>query len=246
MWAPIWANRGLSHFKSMVSWALDKSLLEVDIAARVRKPAEEGERNRVLSDAEIRALWVALDDSSTQFAGIVRVLLLTGCRREEVAQLTWREVTDLYGAEPRIELGADRTKNGRAHLVPLSSAAVEIIRAQAKGAPSDFVFAGPHGGQPWDFNGAKAKLDARLKFEAPWVIHDLRRTATTHMNEIGVLPHVVEAILNHASGVKAGVAGIYNRAHYLGERRVALQRWADHIVGLVEGRAASNVVPLRA
>jgi hypothetical protein len=95
---------------------------------------------------------------------------------------------------------------------------------------------------------AKANLDKRIKVShaklPPWVIHDIRRSVATHMAELGVQPHVIEAVLNHVSGHKAGVAGIYNRASYAKEKREALNIWAEHVTALVEGRAA-NVLPLK-
>src|SRR4051794_35249228 len=149
-----------------------------------------------------------------------------------------------------------RTKNGLPHDVPLSDAALAIIDAIPERAGRDLLF-GDRDGPFQGWSKAKAALDARVIAAreekagkgkgklAPWRLHDIRRTVATRMAELGVLPHAVEAVLNHISGHKAGVAGIYNRAIYSAEKRQALDRWAEHVTALVEGRA-SNVVALRA
>ena len=122
-------------------------------------------------------------------------------------------------------LASGRTKNGRQHEVPLSNQAVALIKRYPRRNSSDFLF-GKRGFSDWHV--AKAKLDQRVGV-APWTLHDLRRTCATQMAELGVLPHIVEAVLNHQSGHKASVAGVYNRARYEEQMREALQRWADYI-----------------
>jgi integrase len=136
-------------------------------------------------------------------------------------------------------IGKDRTKNGLQHDVPLSPAAVAILRGVPPRDDRNFVFGSSNGPfQGW--SNAKAALDARmtktLRVEkgddaklSPWRIHDLRRTVATRLGDLGALPHVVEAILNHISGHRAGVAGIYNRAVYSSEKREALNRWATFV-----------------
>ena len=140
-------------------------------------------------------------------------------------------------------LPGERTKNGRPHDVPLPSQAVELLRAAGpgEGGGGEFVF-GRRGFGAW--NRGKARLDAALGLP-PWTLHDLRRTAVTGMAELGVAPHVVEAVVNHVSGHKAGVAGVYPRAVYAAEKRAALQRWADHLDHVL-GLAERKVIPLRA
>jgi integrase len=137
--------------------------------------------------------------------------------------LQWSEI-DL--ARKMIVLPPARTKNGRKHELPLSRQALAIIERQPRRNSSAFLFSDVKGFRNWD--AAKARLDQRLHI-APWVIHDMRRSAATGMAELGVQPHVIESVLNHVSGHKAGVAGIYNRAKYADEMRLALQRWADHV-----------------
>ncbi len=153
-----------------------------------------------------------------------------------------------------ILLPAERSKNKRAHLVPLSGPAFEIISAQpkrrtAEDEPRDLIFGyakGPFGG----WSGRKEALNERIKETnggkviPHWTPHDPRRSFATHSAEIGIQPHIIEAVLNHISGHRAGVAGIYNRATYDAEKKTALDRWAEHLMAFVEGRG-SNVTPLR-
>jgi integrase len=152
------------------------------------------------------------------FSDIVRLLLLTGQRRNEIGELAWSEVDS---GRRMIVLPPGRTKNSRQHEVPLSSQACEILERQAR--RRSLVFR-----QITNWATAKGKLDERLRM-ADWRLHDLRRTCATGMAELGTQPHIIEAVLNHVSGHKAGVAGVYNRARYADEMRIALQRWADHV-----------------
>jgi integrase len=175
----------------------------------------------VLTQEELRKLWHSLDDSP--FSDIVRLLLLTGQRRNEIGHLQWGEI-DL--ARKLITIPASRAKNGREHSVPLSGQALAILVQQPRRNSSAFLFSDVEGFKNW--GAAKQRLDQRLPI-APWTLHDLRRSASTWMAEIGVLPHIVEAVLNHRSGHKQGVAGRYNWAKYADEMRFALQRWADHV-----------------
>lgn len=188
----------------------------------------EHARDRVLSLEELRAVWKAAGDGD--HGAIVRLLMLTGQRREEVGGLRWSEL-DLEGA--MWSLPGDRPKNGKPHLVPLSKPVVAILTAVER-QDRENVF-GNGAGSFSGWSRSKKRLDKRAGVPA-WTLHDLRRSWATHVNEHIAPPHVVEATLNHVSGVKAGVAGIYNRAVYLPERREAMQRWADWLLG--EGEAS--------
>jgi integrase len=204
------------------------------------RPIVPKPRERVLSDDELAEVWRAAGDNT--YGTIVRLLILTGQRREEIGGLRWSEID--FAAQT-IRLPGERAKNHRPHDVPLSDPSMRLITALPRRLDSDFVF-GIRG-----FPIPKRALDERIAAAcqapmAPWVLHDLRRSLATGLGErLGVLPHVVEAILNHVDGHKRGVAGVYNRASYDKEKRAALDMWAAHVLGLVEG-VASNVVPLRA
>jgi integrase len=162
----------------------------------------------------------------------VRLLLLTGQRREKVGGMRWQEL-DLGAGLWRIP--SERTKNHRPHEVPLPSLALAILEAVLRRPERALVF-GEGQGPLQGWSKAKAALDRRLSkaghVMAAWLLRDLRRTMATRMAELGVQPHAVEAVLNHVSGHKAGVAGIYNRALYAAEKRAALTLWCDHVVGL--------------
>jgi len=217
---PTARNRLRSALSSFFSWAIQEGLTETNPVQGTGKADAGASRDRVLTQDELRQLWRSLGDD--RFSEIVRLLLLTGQRRNEIGKLQWSEV-DL--ARKLIMLPPERVKNGRAHGVPLSAQALAILARLPRRNSSGFIFA-DRGFNDWD--RAKQELDQRLGF-TDWRLHDIRRTCATMMAEIGVLPHIVEAVLNHQSGHKAGVAGTYNRARYEGEMRSALQRWADHL-----------------
>jgi integrase len=195
-------------------------------------------RERVLFDDELAALWRATDGAGP-FNGIVRMLILTGQRREEVAGMTWAELSDDLSTWI---IPASRTKNGATHIVPLSAPAQDLLR----NIPTfgDLVFPGLRG----PFNGwskAKAALDVKSGV-TNWRLHDLRRTAATGLQRLGVRLEVTEQVLNHVSGSRAGIVGVYQRHDFASEKRAALEAWGEHVRAMVEGRAATdNVVSLR-
>jgi integrase len=195
----------------------------------------------VLSPHELRLIWNSLEDN--EYGSIVKLLALTGQRLTEIGALRWSEI----GAD-QILLPAERTKNHRPHVVPLSAAAATIIAAQPKRDGYGTLFGSERGFNDWSFRKAhldKAIAQANGGNPIPhWTTHDLRRTAATMMAEdLDIQPHIIEAVLNHVSGHKAGVAGIYNRASYLREKRAALNLWADRLVAIAEDRD-SNVVAM--
>ena len=240
---PIAANRARAALGAACSWAMRQGLMEANPCLALDKPGTEVRRDRHLSEAEIVALWKATE-SADDYSAIVRVLLLTGQRREEVAAMTWAEL-DLDKA--LWSLPAARTKNRQAHDVPLSESVLRILRGR-KSEGRKYVFGlrrGPFSG----FSKAKPTLDARLAKETAtawpaWVLHDIRRSTVTGMVEIGIAPHIVEAVVNHISGHKGGVAGVYNKAAYRTEKQAALERWAAHVEALVSGQRPGNVVEL--
>jgi integrase len=192
-------------------------------------------RDRVLNAGEIKVIWNACggDDFGTR----VRLLLLTAQRRSEIADMRWQEI-DFDRAI--LTLPAARTKNGRQHVVPLVPAVLHILNEiRQRGTEGDRVFAS------LSFAHAKIGLDRKIADAgntiAAWSLHDLRRSAATGMADLGVQPHIIEAVLNHVSGHKAGVAGTYNRATYEREVRAALALWSEHLTAIVEDRKAKVV-----
>lgn len=236
---PIAANRSRTTLFTLFDWALDKTEDLLNVVASTRRPLrKEPKRLRVLTGDERRAVWAATEGEGAHNA-IVRLLLLTGQRKGEVGGMMRGEL-DLEKAT--WTLSPERTKNALPHIVPLSRQAIEIIKAQPdRGA---YLF-GERGDAPFSgWSRCKRRLDQRILAarrkanpEASpmpnWVMHDLRRTLVTGMNdELGIAPHVVESAINHVSGeAKKGPAGHYNHAQYLKERTEALQAWADHVTG---------------
>ncbi len=231
---PTARNRVCSSLSAFFNWAVREGLLDANPVTGTARADERGSRERVLTQAELAELWAALPQGD--FGDIVCLLLLTGQRREEIGGLKWSEL-DL--GRSLIVLPPDRTKNLRQHEVPLSRQARAILQRQPKRKGRDFIFGiGEAGFSGWSKSkerldqallAAHRKINRKAKPLPDWRLHDLRRTAATGMAELGTQPHIIEAVLNHVSGHKAGVAGIYNRARYEGEMRNALQRWADHV-----------------
>jgi integrase len=224
------------------------------------KPSEA--RDRVLADTELKALWQAASEQSWPFENVIKVLLLTGQRREEVAGMRWREL-DLDAGTWTIT--KERCKNGKAHSVDLCPEAVRLLDPIGEDAAprlanstDDLVFSTTGTTPVSGFSKVKKRVDARMKellgdkFE-PWHIHDLRRTAASGMAALKFQPAIIERVLNHVSGVQGGLVGVYQRYEYREERRKAIMEWGARVMEIVgddkpasKENGASNVVPLRA
>jgi integrase len=242
-----------SALSVLFTWLQRQRRVTINPARGVWRPGPPPSREHTLKPAEIVIFWKACDSVGGVFGGLWKTLLLTGCRLREVSGMTRAELGD----NGVWEVPSSRAKNHLTFMVPLPQQAIDVIATvpPIKGE-AGLVFT-TNGKTPVSgFSKAKKALDTEMTKIAgqpikPWRVHDLRRTVSTIMNEspddggLGVAPHVVEACLNHISGgAKAGVAGTYNKAKYLSEKRVALQRWAVHVEGLVSGRKA-KVVPLK-
>ena len=220
--APVQANRVLAAVRKLFNWCVERSLVPSNPAASVSAPTKEVQRERVLSDQELQALWQAGDALGYPFGPMLRFLMVTGQRRDEVASMVWAHV-DLEKALWTIP--REITKADRAHEVPLSPLAVEILNGLPRlgqtvfssGRVGDKRFSG--------FSKAKARADS-ISDVSDWRLHDLRRTVGTGMASLGVPVSTISRVLNHAEG---GVTKIYNRYGYASEKRVALEKWADHI-----------------
>ena len=224
------AARARAALSALYAWAMGHGLTEANPVVGTIKPDDSRPRERVLSNAEIAAIWHACEEAGA-FSKIVRLLLLTGCRRMEVCGMRWSEI-DIESGVWR--LPPERTKNKRAHTLPLSPMAMQIVKSVPQVIGRDCLF-GERSNLGFTQWGEKRDLDARLGDKAAeWTLHDLRRTCATGMADIGVQPHIIEAVLNHVSGHKVGVAGIYNRSSYEREVRNALALWSDHIRTIVE------------
>jgi integrase len=233
-------NRARSTLSAMFTWAIGEGLCDVNPVIGTNKN-EESERERVLTDAELVAIWKAAPDNG--YGRIVRLLMLTAQRREEIGGLRWSEIEG-DGKTALIALPSNRTKNSRQHDVPLSSAALAELNACPKVQGRELVFGQGEGGYS-GWSRSKDSLDEAAKLKEPWTLHDLRRTAATRMADLGVQPHVIEAVLNHVSGHKAGVAGIYNRSTYAAEKRAALDLWANHLIVVIAQSEGAKVHRLK-
>jgi integrase len=236
---PIAGNRAFQHLRRFFTALLERDVISVSPVHGVKKPAAEHARERVLGPGEIRELWLALDRVSGPAAAAVKVLLLTGARRSEVSGMRRSELGDDVWTLPPL-----RVKNRRSHSVPLSDQVKDLLARQP--VRGDFVFS-HDGSRPIDdFSRLKLAVDAIVKFEAQWCWHDLRRTAASGMQKLGVRAEVIERALNHASGVYRSVAGIYQRDPLTEEVRDALRRWGDFVEHTVKGEAEpGKVVTLR-
>jgi integrase len=264
--SPASARLTYATLRGLFGWCIEREIIEISPCDHIKAPPRPPARDRVLSEDELRAVWQGANGLGYPFGPILKLLMLTGQREAEVAGMSWDEI-DLEAAT--WNLPKERTKNGRAHAVDLSLEAVEIIEAlprvgdllfPARNAPArkHVRLEGENGPRPVaGFSAAKRILDGDVRRKtkadlptaglAPWRIHDLRRTAATGMAGMGFPPHVVERVLNHASGVNGGLVGVYQRHEYRTERKTALEAWGNRVAAIVSGEALpSNVRKLRA
>lgn len=249
----------------LFGWATRRHELENNPIAAIDKPKPAASRERVLSDEELAILWKATEAMRGPLRAMYRLLMLTGQRREEVAAMMWGEVD--RASETWI-IPAARAKNGVASVVPLSSPAIKeldrlsLARQLAEEVEEPDAKRWPKAGPIISIRGkvalschsqAKTELDEAVEAVCgegekvgAWRVHDLRRTLATGLQRLGVRFEVTEAILNHVSGAKGGVAGIYQRHDWKDEKRTALDAWARHVVATVQPATKGNVVALDA
>ena len=239
--SPIAANRVLALVRSIFNWSLDEEIIAASPAARI-KPEPEIERERVLTDDELRHVWLAAERIGYPVGHLVRFLILTGQRRGEVSGLTWSEID---GDQWR--LPGDRSKKGAGHLVPLSDLARDVLAGCAIFESSELVFTNG-GHRPMSGWGKfKQRLDRVITEQRgrpieDWHLHDLRRTCATGMRSLGIDRLTVSKVLNHAEG---GITRVYDRYAADPEKRLALVAWAQHVEAIVSGEPApANVVTL--
>ena len=226
------ASRARAHLSAFFTWAMKEGIADANPVIGTNEPEGNAERDRVLSDDELARIWNACGDD--EYGKIVKLLILTGCRREEIGGLKWSEI-DLDAGTMTIP--GTRTKNHHPLTLPLTGMMRDIIESVPQMVSRDPMFGVRAGG----FTGwRRCRLNHGIT--KPWQIRDIRRSVATGMADIGIQPHIIEAVLNHRSGHKAGVAGIYNRSSYDREVRNALAVWSEHVRSLNERK----VVPLRA
>jgi integrase len=219
------ANRAYAHVRKLFNWAVERGHLESSPCQGLRTPARKNDRDRVLSDQEIISIWKAGDEMAYPFGAVIKLLFLTGQRRNEVTTLRW---DDLDLDKGLWSLAAERNKSGRAHVIPLSPQAIAVIKGIPK-THDALVFPARGKDNPISgFSKWKRKLD-KLSTTTDWTLHDIRRTVSTGLAKQGISPHVTERVLNHKNGTLGGVAGVYNRFGYLPEMREALEEWAQRL-----------------
>jgi integrase len=237
--APIVANRVATALITFGKWCVEEGICDVFPFPGVRKVATEEPRDRTLSPEEIRALMTALKaEEEYPYGSLVRLLLLLGQRRSEIAEMRWSEVNLESGIWT---LPKERSKNRAAHALALPKAAIKILRTAPRFEGSDFIFTCAGGEGPvMDFVRIKRRLDQRMEAAIGkpiprWVFHDLRRSFASGLGEIGIQPHIIEACLNHRSGIVSGISAVYNRFSYQPEMRAALEAWSRRIDAIVAG-----------
>jgi integrase len=224
------AARARSCLSDLYSWAMGQGLVEANPVVGTNRPKTAPPRDRVLNNQELAAIWREAGDDD--FARVVRLLILTAQRRTEVGGMAWPELNLERGTWT---IPSERTKNKRAHTLPLPPLALDIIAGLPRVVGRDYLFGSRAAGFT-SWHHPKQVLDKRLADQVePWRLHDLRRSAATRMCDLGVAPHVVEQILNHQSGHRGGIVGVYNRSSYEREVRAAMAMWADHVRSIVEG-----------
>jgi len=236
------ANRTCAVLSKFFAWLVARDALTFSPVTGVERPHKEKIRSRVLTDDELRVLWLACGHEGASGEAI-RLMTLTGARRGEVGEMSRREVDQDHQLW---NLPAERTKNGRPHTIPLSTQAWTLIEARPRFAGCDFVFTidGKRAVNNWD--EVKHRISAKAGITASsWRLHDLRRTCASGMQKLGVSVPVIEKALNHISGTFRGIVGVYQTHDYADEVCIALQRWADRVDEIVGGKPA-KVVKLRA
>lgn len=238
--APIQANRMLTVLRIFFRWAAKNDYVGGDPTAGIDKTPEIP-RKRNLSDDEVRAFWLSCGQLGKPFGDILRLLLLTGARKSEIAEAHWSE---LDHGEKMLVIPDTRMKNKRPHTIPLSKQAWEIVEKLDKvGDEPAFMFT-TNGRSPVSgFSKIKIRLDALMtaelrknhaepeKFElTPWRIHDLRRVVRSRLTKLGVSSDVAERVLAHAI---VGIRGVYDAHDFIEEKRDALRRWEGHLIALV-------------
>lgn len=222
---PIVASLARAKLAALLTWSMRMGFIESNPMLGVEQPKRPPSRTRVLSINELVSVWRACRDDD--HGKIVKLVILTGARRQEIGGMRWGEFS-ADGAS--WTLPVERSKNGHQLVLPIMPAMRSIIDSTPRMAARDFLFGarGPNGYNSW--GEGKKVLDARVTLTAPWQVRDLRRSVASGMGDLGIAPHIVETILNHYDGHRRGVAGVYNRSVYEREVRAALALWHRTLV----------------
>lgn len=230
--------------RRLLRWAVSRGDISRSPMEGMETPPPVKPRERWLSDAELKRVWLHVVKCHKCFGPIVRLLIATGQRREEISGLQWQE---LDRDEAEMRLSGDRTKNGEPTTIPLNDLAISELDRVARGdrwPRRGRVFATSSGAGFTAYAKGKIKLDKLISEDggdivSPWRLHDLRRTLATGFQRLGVRFEVTEAVLNHVGSARSGVAGIYQRHDWRPEKRDALKLWNDHLVSILTTRETS-------
>lgn len=239
--------------RKLFAWAMDRGDIDLSPFSGLKSPPAVKARDRVLSEFELRSMWLASQNLARPFAAFFQILALTGQRRQEVAGLEWRELNRI---DRTWHLPSERSKNAQSHIVPLSDTVVKIldgIAEQRDAWPTEgFVFSTTGRAPISGFSKAKLALDTEMRNLSiegaiaipPWRTHDLRRSVATGLQQLGIRLEITERILNHRSGSHAGIVGVYQRYDFAEEKRSALSTWDLYLQQVVSGKRGNNVVRL--
>jgi integrase len=238
---PIAANRVLAAVRKMFNWCVERDILQATPFVGVKSPSNERPRDRVLNDSELRAVWLAADQLGGPFGALVKMLVLTGQRRDEVAQMRWAEIN----LETRLWLlPPERIKNKLAHEIPLSAPTLAVLEALPR-IGDRFVLTTSGEAPSSNYSKGKRRLDALLPADMlPWRLHDIRRSTASGMARLGISLPVIEKCLNHISGTFSGIVSVYQKHTFSDEKRAAFDIWAAFVADLVSDRPRQNVVRL--
>lgn len=227
---PSAANHAFTAARTFFRWCVRRRYIKFSPIEGMQLPARTASRERVLSDDELRQVWRTAGKVGPHFGTIVQLLILTGQRRMEIGSLRW-DFVDLVSST--ITLPGALTKNHREHTFPIGETTTSLLHKLPRKTGWVFPAVGSEDNPFSGWSKCKTNFDKLCDIHH-WTLHDLRRTMATNMAGLGVAPHVVERLLNHASGTISGVAAIYNRFGYQAEMREAALLWENRLREIVQ------------
>ena len=236
---PSAANHAHANVRRCLNYAVERGHIDRSPCSGMKRPARTSERNRVLTDDELRRIMKTANDVDYPFGPFIKSLVLTGQRRNDVAKMEW---SHLDFATRTWHQPGEANKSGHKHIVPLSDQMGLVLQSIPRLSEKHVFPARGSENAISGFSRWKKAFDRRSGTSG-WTLHDLRRTAATGMALLGVAPHVIELVLNHRSGQLSGIARIYNRHEYLDEQREALQRWADRVTAIGSAPSVPAIEP---
>ena len=229
--SPVMARRLHSHLHRLFRWAVGRGIIDANPMQSLPKVGSETSRDRVLSDVELKRVWDAAGEMGWPFGSVYQLLILTGARLREIGELRWGEIDG-----DKIKIGAERTKNGLPHTIPLNAPALALVNSLQRIVGSEFVFTSTGRSPISGWSKAKRQLDKSAPIE-PWHVHDLRRVVATGMQKLGVAERVIEACLGHSTTSRNSLLRVYQVHGFDAEKREALDLWGAHVMGLVDRSA---------